>query len=98
MHVSCSSLTLPDCVTTQMVGVLSWYSSSLCICPLCNLGGSHTFIETLYEQKKEHRTCVMITTSDVSEGKLKHALQKTPTKLRAEMETKQRFVKKRVSP
>lgn len=56
------------------------------------------FIETLYEQKKEHRTCVMITTSDVSEGKLKHALQKTPTKLRAEMETKQRFVKKRVSP
>lgn len=56
------------------------------------------FIETLYEQKKEHRTCVMIRTSDVSEGKLKHALQKTPTKLRAEMETKQRFVKKRVSP
>lgn len=54
------------------------------------------FIETLYEQKKkEHTTCVMITTSDVSEGKLKHALQKTPTKLRAEMETKQRFVKKK---
>lgn len=65
--------------------------------PCVTWGGSHTFIETLYEQKKEHRTCVMIRTSDVSEGKLKHVLQKTPTKLRAEMETKQRFVKKKKS-
>lgn len=58
MHVSCSSWTLPDCVTTQMVGVLSWYSSSLCICPFCNPGWvTHIYWNTLWTKEGTQNMC-----------------------------------------
>lgn len=71
------------CVTTQMAGV--------CVpVPSVTWVGSHMFTE---QKKKEHGTCVMIRTSDVSEGKFKHALQETPTKLRAEIQIKTKVCK-----